>query len=178
MLKDELRNIISGKNEVRNGTAIQTISCYLKRSAGASKVAKDEKHFKKQETEVLKEYITKNNLWAANIDTSNYVSEGAEQKVYLKDGEYVLKLNDGIFYTSWEDYFNNLLLHNFYFSDTAYELLGFIEEDEKLYAVVKQYFVKATEKTILATVKEFLSANGFVNTRNDDYYNPDLGIIL
>ncbi len=87
-------------------------------------------------------------------------------------------MNDSIFYISWEDYFNSLLLHNFYFADTAYELLGFKEESEILYAVVKQYFVKATKKTILATVKEFLAANGFANTRNDDYYNPELGIIL
>lgn len=119
MLKDELRNIISGKSENRSGIAIQAISCYLKRSVGPSKVAKDEKHFKKQETTFLKEYVTKNNLWASNIDTSNYVSEGAEQKVYLKDDQYVLKLNDSIFYASWEDYFNNLLLHNFCFADTA-----------------------------------------------------------
>ncbi len=104
MHKNELRNIISGKNEVRNGTTIQAISCYLKRRSGTSKVAKNEKHFKKQETTLLKEFVTKNNLWVANIDTSNYISEGAEQKVYLKDTEYVLKLNDGIFYASWEDY--------------------------------------------------------------------------
>lgn len=58
MHKDELRNIISGKNEVRNGTAIQAISCYLKRRSGASKVAKNEKHFKKQETTLLKEFVT------------------------------------------------------------------------------------------------------------------------
>ena len=177
-MKDELRNIISGKNEVRHGTTIQAISSYLKRSVGASEVAKNEKYFKKQETTVLKEYVAKNNLGATNIDTSNYVSEGAEQKVYLNDNQYVLKLNDGIFYASWEDYFNNLLLHNFYFTDTAYELLGFIEENEVFYAVVKQYFVKATEKTDLKIVKEFLTANGFVNTRNDDYYNVEVGIIL
>lgn len=47
-----------------------------------------------------------------------------------------------------------------------------------MYSVVKQNFVKATEKTDLKAVKEFLTANGFVNSRNDDYYNPELGIIL
>ncbi len=177
-MKDELRNIISGKSKVRSGIIIQAIASYLKRSSGASEVAKNEKHFKKQETKILKEFVTENNLWAANIDISNYVSEGAEQRVYLNDNQYVLKLNDGIFYASWEDYFNNLLLHNFYFTDTSYELVGFIEENEAFYAVVKQNFVKATENTDLKTVKEFLTANGFVNTRNDDYYNSDLGIIL
>ncbi|MEQ1733974.1 MAG: hypothetical protein ABL940_09880 [Bacteroidia bacterium] len=177
-MKNELRNIISGKNQVRYGTIISTIASYLGGSTQTSKLAKNERGYKKQETEVLKEYVVKNNLWVTNIDTSNYVSEGAEQKVYLKDGEHVLKLNDGIFYNSWQDYFNNLLLHNFYFDDTAYELLGFLQEENILYAVVKQNFVKATEKTNLETVKEFLTANEFVNTRNNDYFNINLGIVL
>lgn len=177
-MKNELRNVISGKNKVRFGATIQAITCFLKRSTSASKVAKDSKLYKQKETADLKKYITENNLWAVGVDITNYVSEGAEQKVYLKDGEHVLKLNDSIFYTSWEDYLNNLLLHNYYFEDTAYELIGFIEEDKTLYAVVKQYFVRATEKTDLEAVKEFLIANGFINTKNNDYRHPKLGIIL
>ena len=49
------------------------------------------------------------------------MSEGAEQKVYLKDTEHVIKLNDAIYYNSWKDYLYNLLLHNYFFSDTAYD---------------------------------------------------------
>ena len=42
----------------------------------------------------------------------------------------------------------------------------------------EQPFVKANQHTNLNQVKEFMIANGFQNTRNHDYYNPDLGIIL
>ncbi|HXD91993.1 MAG TPA: hypothetical protein VNX01_02205 [Bacteroidia bacterium] len=177
-MKHELRNLISGKNPVRDGELIQTISCYLKGSAGASQMAKEQKHYKKKETEVLKGYITKNNLWVPAINLDDYVSEGAEQKVYLNDSRHVIKLNDAIYYNSWEDYLNNLLLHNYFFTDTAYELTGFTEENDVLYAVVKQPFVKATEPTNLQLVKEFLGENGFINTKNHDYYNPQLDIIL
>jgi len=48
-----------------------------------------------------------------SIDFSQYVSEGAQQQVYLKDSNHVLKLNDAIHYTSWAEYFYNLLFHNF-----------------------------------------------------------------
>ncbi len=82
-MKDELRNIISGKSKVRDGAAIQATARYLKRSAETSQVAKEEKHYKEKEAARLKEYITKNNLWLANINIADYVSEGAEQKVYL-----------------------------------------------------------------------------------------------
>ena len=106
------------------------------------------------------------------------MSEGAEQKVYLSDSDHVLKLNDGIYYSSWRDYFHNLLLHNFFFEDTAYELIGFTRDNDILYAVVKQTFVSVNETTDLSQVKAFLMANGFKNIRNNDYLNTDLGIIL
>lgn len=70
------------------------------------------------------------------------------------------------------------MLNNYFFPDTAYKLLGFYEEESTLYAVVKQPFVRATEKTDLQLVTQFMQANGFLNNRNNDYYNPDLGIIL
>ncbi len=47
-----------------------------------------------------------------------------------------------------------------------------------LYAVVKQAFVIITAKTDLNEVRGFLTQNGFNKTRNNDYLNPDLGIIL
>jgi hypothetical protein len=177
-LKDELHNVLSGKSEIRFGATIQAVSRYLNNGEKASPTFEVEKHFKKQETEKLEKYISANNLWIKDIDFSQYVSEGAEQKVYLKDSEHVLKLNDSIYYSSWKDYFYNLLLHNYFFSDTAYELIGFTKDNEVLYAVVKQNYVSITSNTNLTDVKAFLTLNGFENNRNNDYYNPDLGIIL
>ncbi|WP_408022216.1 hypothetical protein [Sphingobacterium sp.] len=34
------------------------------------------------------------------------------------------------------DYFNNLLIHNFFFSSTNYDFLGFKIIDRRLYAVI------------------------------------------
>lgn len=177
-LKNELHNIISGKSQIRTGTIIQTIACYLNDGEKTSTTSSDEKHFKKQEAKKLEDYIAEKNLWINNIDFSQYVSEGAEQKVYLKDSEHVLKLNDSIYYNSWKDYLYNLLLHNYFFSDTAYDLLGFTKNNEILYAVVQQNYVSITSNTDLKQVKEFLTLNGFENNRNNDYHNPELGIIL
>ena len=39
------------------------------------------------------------------------------------------------------DYLYNLLLHNFFFEDTAYDLIGFTKENEVLFALVQQAFV-------------------------------------
>lgn len=177
-LKDEIYNVLSGKSEVSLGTTIQSITCYLNNGQKASPTIENEKHLKKQEAEKLENYISKNNLWINDIDFSQYVSEGAEQKVYLRDSEHVLKLNDSIYYSSWKDYFYNLLLHNYFFPDTAYELIGFTKDKDILYAIVKQNYVSITSNTNLEDVKSFLTLNGFDNVRNNDYYNSDLGIIL
>jgi len=176
-LKNELYNVLSGKSKIRFGTTIQAVASYLNNGAQASATIENQKHYKKQEAKRLESYITANNLWI-NIDLSQYVSEGAEQKVYLKDTESVLKLNDSIYYNSWKDYLYNLLLHNYFFPDTAYDLIGFTKDNDILYAVVQQSYVSITANTDLEQVKEFLTLNGFKNNRNNDYYNSDLGIIL
>jgi hypothetical protein len=177
-LKNELFNILSGKSEVRFGTIIQAIACYLKDGNSPSSDFENEKHFKKQEAKRLEDFITERNLWVNEIDFSQYVSEGAEQRVYLKDGEYVIKLNDAIYYSSWKEYLYNLLLHNYFFPDTAYDLIGFTKENDVLYVVVQQNYVSITSPTDLNEVKEFMKSNGFVNNRNNDYINSELGIIL
>lgn len=176
-LKNELHNVLSGKSQIRFGTTIQAVASYLNNGAQASATIENQKHYKKQEAKRLESYITANNLWI-NIDLSQYISEGAEQKVYLKDTESVLKINDSIYYNSWKDYLYNLLLHNYFFPDTAYDLIGFTKDNDILYAVVQQSYVSITANTDLEQVKEFLTINGFKNNRNNDYYNSDLGIIL
>ncbi len=111
---------------------------------------------KAKETEKLIAFATKNDLFYDEINESQYISQGAEQKVYIKEDKYVIKLNDAIYYASWEDYFHNLLLHNYFFADTAYQLLGFHKLENTLYALVKKNYVKANEPTDLADVNSFL----------------------
>ena len=141
-MKDEIQYILSGKSQVKHHHLIQTTCSYLKRSQGTGSMAQEYKQNKQQETKCLIEFADQYNLWITHINLENYVSQGAEQKVYLKDGATVLKLNDAIYYASWIDYLHNLLLNNLFFPDTAYQLLGFL------------------------------------NTKNHDYYNADLGLIL
>jgi hypothetical protein len=177
-MRDEIQHILDGKSEVRHHHLIQTTCSYLKRSQGASSMAKDQQQRKEEETKNLIQFTESNSLWVENINIDLYLSQGAEQKVYLKDGLTVFKLNDAIYYASWVDYFHNLLLNNLFFPDTAYQLLGFYKDLDVLYAVVEQPFVKANEKTDLSVVKIILENNGFRNTKNHDYYNEKLGIIL
>lgn len=177
-MKNELQNIISGKSQVRHGDTIQTISRYLRKGTSTGRALKSGKQIKSEETALIKEFCERSSFWITGININAFISSGAEQKVYLQNKHKVVKLNDSIYYETWEDYLNNLLLHNYFFSDTAYQLIGFSEQDTILYAVVEQRFVDSDSDTELENVKGFLTSNGFVNTRNNDYFNPELGIIL
>ena len=177
-MNNEIQCIISGKSQVRYGTNIQATIDNLRKGEKSGSLDKTDKRFKREETERLKKYIDTQSFWVKDIDLNNYVSEGAEQKVYLKDGRSVLKLNDAIYYLSWVDYLVNLLLNNHFFPDTAYKLLGFFENETILYAVVEQNFIDANEKTDLKQVERFMELNGFRKIRNNDYFNSELGIIL
>jgi hypothetical protein len=178
MLKHELRNLLSGTGKTKQKNLIQTISGYLAAGKAAGRKIKNKKLSKQEETELITEYINLNHPWNTYFDEANFIAEGAEQKVYLNaDGISVTKVNSGIFYCNWSDYLHNLIIHNFFFPETAYSLLGFIKTNHIISAVVKQPYVIANEITDLNNIKMFMKNNGFMLKKNNDYYNESLGII-
>ena len=178
-IRHEIQHILQGKSPVSHGESIQAVASYLRKSSEAGTMAQGKEPNKPEETKELIKYINAHQLWNCDIDFSSFLSEGAEQRVYVQNKSKVLKLNDTIYYLSWLDYFDNLLLNNYFFPDTAYQLLGFYKADnDVIYALVEQNYVEATQLTDLNQVKVFLANNGFQNTKNHDYYNPTLGIIL
>jgi hypothetical protein len=178
-LKDELQSIISGTGSVTNGTAIQTTAHYLRKSKASGTITEDKEQIKEQEAAAIISYCQQHNFFIPGINKERYLAEGAEQKVYLEeDGRHVIKLNDSIFYLTWQDYLNSLLLHNYFFPATSYELIGFMQENGRLYAAVRQPYIHTTEPTDEGKVKELMKANGFENKKNNDYFSRELGIIL
>jgi hypothetical protein len=178
-LKYELQSIISGVGQNSKGNLIEAAAYQLRKSKEASGDAQAVEFNKGQETAQLIRWIKESNLWVASIDESRFIARGFEQRVYLaEDVRYVVKLNDSVFYEHWLDYFHNLLIHNFLFPQTAYELIGFYREEEALHAVVKQPFIEITEPTDINSVKEFMFANGFQLKKNNDYFNPEAGVIM
>lgn len=176
-IKYELQNLISGKSGSSHDALIQTTARYLRSGKKTGPMAEEKHQNKRKETKKLIEFAEKNNL-LISINQNNFISEGAEQKVYIEDDKSVIKLNDAIYYASWEDYFHNLLLHNYFFADTYYQLLGFNIESDNLYAVVKQSYISADNIVNLDDVRQFLENNGFMNRRRHDYFHPELGIII
>ena len=178
-IKYELQNIIIGDGQAGKEGKLKKTQVFLRRYAQASELHKSEKHFKRQEEVGLKQFANNQNLFfAETISENNFIASGVEQRVYRLDDFHVIKLNESVFYESWLDYFNNLLVHNYFFKSTAYDFLGFIVKDNILSAVVKQEFVFDAGPANLDDVKRFLEFNHFMNVRRNDYFNEDLGLIF
>ena len=90
----------------------------------------------------------------------------------------MIKLNDAVYYATWLEFFNSILLHNLIFENTAYHFLGFTKENNQLYAVLKQSFITADDQADLGDINKFLVFNGFEHIRRSDYFNKELGLIL
>ena len=108
-----------------------------------------------------------------------FLTRGGEARVYLDyDGKNVIKVNDAVYYATWLEFFNSILLHNLVFPNTAYNLIGFTKGEGVLYAVMKQPFITSDGQAELDSIKKLLAYNGFENTRRNDYHHKELGLIL
>jgi len=137
---------------------------------------------KEEQAKLLEKYITQSDLWIAVADVpgeDRFLTRGGEARVYLdKDGKNVIKINDAIYYATWLEFFNSILLHNLIFPNTAYSLEGFIKANNVLHAVLRQPFITSNGQVELDNIKALLAFNGFENTRRNDYYHKELGLIL
>ncbi len=178
-IKDELQHIILGDEPAGQASQLKKVQRFLRSNAETSFVIEKQQQFKSKETAALVAFAGQEDIiYTQAIHESNFISEGAEQKVYRLDGSHVIKTNAGIFYECWFDYFNSLLIHNYFFPYTAYTFLGFKMIAGELNAVVMQEFILTSEPTDLTAVKEFLEYNNFHNHRNNDYINSELGLIF
>jgi len=109
---------------------------------------------------------------------NEYLTRGGEAEIYLARHKVnVIKINDAVYYATWTEYFNSLILHNLLFPNTNYTLLGFMEHKGIFCAVLEQPFVEG-QQARLEDIKELLTFNGFINSKRQDYYNEEFGLIL
>jgi len=185
----KLKNIIDGviiEGATDNCTTTRNILCSSFSTSTTVKRDFESKSIsKKEQVEFLKIYASEKDLFIEQAPSeSQFLARGGEAKVYFEsETKSVIKINDGIYYATWLEFFNSIVIHNLLFPNTAYSFLGFIEIEGVFFAVLKQPFVTADDVVDLADVKKLLAYNGFENTLRkglptNNYYNKDLGLIL
>ena len=171
--------IIEGTQD--NCTAVRNLLCAGFATSTTVKTDFESKAIVKEEQAILLEtFSTENNLWLNNLPgTDRYLTRGGEASVYLDaDNRNVIKINDAVYYATWLEFFNSILLHNLIFENTAYTFLGFVKINNVLHAVLKQPFITSDAQVELDDIKKLLGFNGFESTKRSDYKHKELGLIL
>jgi hypothetical protein len=182
-IRSKIQNIVGGTRIQGPTDRCSTVRNFLIEGFGTSATIKGEFEsrsiIKEKQVEFLKTYAKESDLWLESLmPGTEYLTRGGESNVYLAaDRLNVIKVNDVVYYATWGEYFNSLVLHNLLFPNTTYSLLGFIENDGKLNAVLSQPFIEG-EQAKLENIKDLLSFNGFENTKRQDYYNKEFGLAL
>ena len=121
MLPDDTRrkieNITSGaliEGQSDHCTAIRNFLC---QSFATSKTVKKDFEskavVKEEQVIILESYCEKNGLWRHRPSPDRYLTRGGEAEVYLDiDNRHVIKVNEGVYYATWLEFFNSILLHN------------------------------------------------------------------
>jgi len=188
MLSDDTRkkleNIVRGiiiEDQADTCTSVRNHLCAgFSTSRSVKKDFEGQSIIKEKQVESLKLFASEHQLWVTSLPAEDhYLSQGGESKVYFdKDGLNVIKLNGAVYYATWLEYLNSLVIHNLLFPGTAYRLLGFAEKNGSLLAVLKQPYIPSDSTAELADIKKLLAYNGFENTRRQDYFNKEYGLIL
>ena len=128
--KEKLANIIQGLIIEGQTDHLSAAGNFLCRSFSTS--TKIEKNFdqqsaiKEKQAKCLVQFIDEQQLWLDGFPIEeNYLTEGGEARVFWgEDKRTVVKLNDAIYYNTWLDFLNSVLIHNLLFEETAYTLNG------------------------------------------------------
>jgi hypothetical protein len=178
-MSNGIKKIIQRLGGEAEQSLITEACSFLERSKGESGMVEKEFVSKERETEALIEFANQKNLWFEDTQFSIFLDEGAEQKVFYNSiKNRVVKFNDGIFYVNWTQYLESLIIHNLLFSNTKYELVGFIKINSTLFSVVEQDYIEPTSNTNIEEVRKIMIDNGFIVKKNNDYINNDMGLIV
>ena len=188
MLRDDTRkrleNIVKGNvlegADNNCATARNLLCASFRTSTTVKKDFEGQSRVKKEQAEFLKHHCSLRKWWVPELpDEASFLTRGGEAKIYFaSDHRSVIKVNDGIYYATWLEFFNSIVIHNLLFVDTTYTFLGFAEKDGALLAVLKQPFISSDASVDLEDVKKYLAFNGFQNTKRNDYFNREIGLIL
>jgi hypothetical protein len=182
-VREQLQHIVRGAGLQRSTDRSSTIRSLLVGSFGADPTVKGQFEsraiVKERQNEFLKSYAVQSEIWLASLPSdSQYLTRGGESKVFMDlDNRNVIKVNDGVYYATWTEYLTSLVLHNLFFPNTAYSLVGFVEDGGNLNAVLRQPFIKG-QQAKMEDIRAILTFNGFANTKRQDYFNKEFGLVL
>lgn len=166
-IRNKLENIVNGIVIEEQGDSCTTIRNILCSSFSTSTTVKKDFEgksvIKEKQVEFLKQLSNKYNWWIQKFASKWPVSgrRWRGKSIFTLEQQKCYKLNDGVYYATWLEFFNSIVIHNLLFPATAYTFLGFTEDGNILKVALKQSFIESDMTADLGAIKQLLSFNGF-----------------
>lgn len=124
----------------------------------------------------LERFARDRGYWIEDINTIGIFSDrGSENEVYLsiENNTTVYKLNDFRYSDdNLSQFFERIRIHNIYFPDCSYKLIGFAyNKAEKVCAVLLQPFIVAMREATEPEIEEELNKMGFSSELDGEFFS-------
>ena len=119
--REKIAHIVHGtvlEGQQDSLTTIRNLPCSsYPTSRTVKKNFKSQLLVKKEQAEFLIQYCNSHNLYLSTLSVEGqFIAKGGEAIVYLSmDRRNVIKLNDAVYYATWLEFFNSVVLHNIFF---------------------------------------------------------------
>ena len=101
---------------------------------------------------------------------------GTESDTYFSPDGYVYKMNYLAHNPLLSDYLKRLSLHNRIFTNTPYELVGFVKSGRSLYPVVRQKNINAERAATEQEIYSYMQKLGFAGKGDGEFSNSEYTI--
>lgn len=133
----------------------------------------------KVEASAAEAYAKENNLWIPIEETFRWrkLSGGNENEVFLSDNSHIYKINNLMNDGGILPLLERILLHNRYFPETFYELVGFTGmEGRSVFPVLRQQYIRRGIEVDAPEIEAYMLKLGFRKTGDYSYTNGEVSI--
>lgn len=124
-------------------------------------------------------YAKEVGLWIPFDDTLKWrkLSGGNENEVFLSDNSHIYKINNLMNDGGILPLLERILLHNRYFPETFYELVGFTGmEGRSVFPVLRQQYIRRGIEVDAPEIEAYMLKLGFRKTGDYSYTNGEVSI--
>jgi len=127
---------------------------------------------------LIEQWAKAANLWeddSEQILTEEFgpkIAQGAEAKVYYKEGNTSVVKERTSIYSTWQKAFDAIVLHNCLFPETAMKVIGFTRDSDNLMRIVlTQPYVNCKRLATKDEIDDMVAAKGFRDNWNGQGVN-------
>ena len=131
-----------------------------------------------RQEQLIEQWAKATNLWEENSEKilieefGPKIAQGAEAKVYYKEGNTSVVKERTSIYSTWQKALDAIVLHNCLFPETAMKVIGFTRDSDNLMRIVlTQPYVNCMRLATKDEIDDMVAVKGFRDNRNGQGVN-------